>query len=866
MFARIHKNNLRGALENTAPSARDNDAAEQIGELRKRGKYLKYLLKSSVEKILFVDRDGCITYCTNAMLELANVRDFSAIAGKPYQRLYAMFGGESLVRKGEAHFERVKKTLTASTAEAYIDFSGGGASRAYNINVAPMIDDGGAFDGVIATHYDTTEIRDVEADEYTRIMLDATPLACSLWDEGGGLLDCNHEALRMFDLPDKSEYIKYNNRLSPVFQADGSRSDKTLAANERLAFEIGYLRFEWMHITPGGEPLPVEKTFVRVPWKGGYRLAKYSRDLRKLTETRRRAQKADAKSRELEIQMQAALVASEAKSRFLASMSHEIRTPMNAIIGMSDLMRTDNLDITQKVFFEDIRKMSKSLLQIINDVLDFSRIEAGRLEIVPVHFNMTEMFNNICSISRFLAETKGLYFLDSIDPSLPAVVYGDDVRIRQIVFNIINNAIKYTREGKVTFDVRKTVKNDRDYIEFIIKDTGIGIKEDDMPKLFNAFYQVDMAVNHGIVGSGLGLPITKSLVSLMDGEIIIDSTYGLGTEFRVALPLTEGDTNRISDLSADAYITVADGARVLVVDDSQINLKVAAAYLEKHNIRAETALSGPEAIMKTHKKNPPYDLIFMDHMMPEMDGIETTRRIRAMGYAGIPIIALTANAIEGIRDQYIQAGMNDFMSKPIEPNELNKILLRWLPRELIRRNREYPRDGDDSGDGGDSGDSETYAGITGGNNVGGSGVGGGTYATNSGIDGGGENEGRAYIKNPIINFNVGLANALGDRALYYKLLSDFLTDHGLDHRKLKDAINGGMPDEAGRIAHTLKGTAALIGANRLRQIAFSIETLLGEGENGKASKGLDILDLELTETIDTIDQFLPQLKPGAQPR
>jgi len=813
----------------------NDEARDDIRELSKQGKYLKHLLESSPEIIVFADRNANIVYCTDTLLRLAGIGDFSEIYGMPFLKLYTRFIGEDYARRAAERYEFVKKSLKISRYEANIDFAGKGNTRAYNVQVTPMLDEDEQFDGVIIMFYDTTEVRHNEADEYTRIMLDATPLACTLWDENGHFLECNQEALKIFNLSKKSDYIRNQDFLSPIFQPCGARSAVLECEYERRATESGYFTYEWTHLTYTGDSLPVETTIVRVPWKDRYRLAIYARDLRKIAETQRMAQEANQRSVDLEIQMRAALVASEAKSRFLASMSHEIRTPMNAIIGMSDLMRTDNLDATQKSFFDDIKKMSKSLMQIINDVLDFSRIEAGRLEIIPVHFDLMELYNNICSMSRFLADSKGLYFIDSFDPSVPHVVYGDDIRIRQVVVNIINNSIKYTREGEVAFRVGRTHKNGREYIEFSIKDTGIGIKEEDLSKLFNAFYQVDMAVNRGITGSGLGLPISRNLISLMEGDIELKSVYGVGTEFTVTLPLIEGDPALIEDLSHASYITVADGTQVLVVDDSQINLKVAAAYLERHNFQAETALSGPEALIKIHKKDPPYALVFMDHMMPEMDGIETTQKIREMGLRDLPVIALTANAVDGVRDMFINAGMNDFIAKPIDPIELNKVLIRWLPEKLQKNSL--------------CADAQAQA-----------------HAANAQYAGSGPDDFNAYgafKKNQVINFATGQSNAVGDYKLYSKLLSDFLSEHGLDHRKLLDAMNNDNYEEAFRIAHTLKGTAALIGANRLQQVAFSIETLINEGENGKAKKGLSKLDKELTAVVDVLEQLMPKIKNGA---
>jgi CheY-like chemotaxis protein len=376
--------------------------------------------------------------------------------------------------------------------------------------------------------------------------------------------------------------------------------------------------------------------------------------------------------------------ANSAKSRFLASMSHEIRTPMNAIIGMSDLMRVDNLDNLQRRYFADIKKMAKALLQIINDILDFSKIEAGKLELIPSDFNLAELYDNICSMSKFTANAKELEFKSYIDESLPAAVYGDAVRFRQIFTNIANNAIKYTRRGHVSLALERHAQGGREYIKFSVTDTGIGIKQEDMPKLFEVFSQFDVKKNQGIVGTGLGLSITKTLVSMMGGELTVESEYGRGSTFTVFLPLAEGNPENIDRSFELARVMAKDDAAVLVVDDNQINITVALGLLAAHNISGNAAESGEQAIEKVKSKR--YDIIFMDHMMPGMDGIETTKRIRALGgelFARLPIIALTANAVTGARDSFIEGGMNDFISKPVEPAQLNAVLAKWLPPEKV---------------------------------------------------------------------------------------------------------------------------------------------------------------------------------------
>jgi PAS domain S-box-containing protein len=370
--------------------------------------------------------------------------------------------------------------------------------------------------------------------------------------------------------------------------------------------------------------------------------------------------------------------ANQSKSRFLASMSHEIRTPMNAILGMGELMRTDNFDELQKRYFSDIQKMSRTLLEIINDILDFSKIEAGKLELVPVHFSLLALLDHIYSLTSFTIKGQPLEFKIDAAKGLPETLYSDETRWRQIITNLVSNAVKYTRRGYVRVLVDRVCKDGKDYIKIMVTDTGIGIKPEDLPKLFGLFQQFDQEKNKGIVGTGLGLSITKRLVDMMGGEIAVESEYGKGTAFTVLLPLIEGNSAEIQTRQNTPKFIASADAQVLVVDDNATNLTVALGFLETHNIRADTAMSGREALEKLRCKR--YDLIFMDHMMPEMDGVETVKRIRALDeYRETPIIALSANAVRGMGELFINAGMNGFISKPIDGEQLNRVLSRWLP-------------------------------------------------------------------------------------------------------------------------------------------------------------------------------------------
>ena len=373
--------------------------------------------------------------------------------------------------------------------------------------------------------------------------------------------------------------------------------------------------------------------------------------------------------------------ASRAKNDFLAKMSHEIRTPMNAIIGMSELLLNETLNDRQENYVKDINLSSHSLLSIINDILDFSKIESGKMELDPVDYDFDLFNHNLKSMFDFVAHKKELEFILETEGEMPRFLYGDDVRLRQILTNICSNAIKFTNEGYVRMKITVT----DDIISFAIKDSGMGIREEDMGSLFVAFVQADTHKNRNVTGTGLGLTISKTFAEMMGGDITVSSVYGEGTTFTVTVPKILGDEKAV----ADSYKVQterkfrAPKADILVVDDNEMNLKVAKGLLNLFEIDIDTADSGKEALKMVAKKD--YDIVFMDHMMPEMDGIETTQEIRKMGgkYEKMTIIALTANAIQGAREMFLANSFNGFVTKPIEMSEMSHALYDHLPSDKI---------------------------------------------------------------------------------------------------------------------------------------------------------------------------------------
>ncbi len=392
--------------------------------------------------------------------------------------------------------------------------------------------------------------------------------------------------------------------------------------------------------------------------------------------------------------------ANQAKSLFVSNMSHEIRTPMNAIVGLTEVLLRKDWPIEDKKYLLNIKSSGKALLDIINDLLDFSKIEAGKFVITRDTYDIAQMLRDIQVIGDTRIGDKDVKLVMDVDREIPRLLYGDSLRIRQVLINIMNNAIKFTDKGSVTVQVQaKQREGKRVQLDFSVKDTGQGIKKQDLEHLFNAFTQVDLKKNRGKEGTGLGLAISRQLVELMGGTLLVESEYGKGSEFYFTLwegiesEENIGDFGEVKEQAGDAgkdmFTFTLPEATILLVDDNEINREVAQALLEPFEMKIDVVSNGKEALDLVQQNH--YDLVFMDHYMPVMDGVEATRRIRSLEgdyYKNLPILALTADAVQGVKEEFLAAGMNDFVSKPIAMKDITSALTRWIPKNKIVRKDE----------------------------------------------------------------------------------------------------------------------------------------------------------------------------------
>jgi signal transduction histidine kinase/ActR/RegA family two-component response regulator len=561
----------------------------------------------------------------------------------------------------------------------------------------------------------------IEAEKRAKLLLDTSPTSCFLLDEDFNAIDCNQAAVKLFiHQPDKSlsdfgfvkpdstscqwncETCLHNRSITCIsrkrltknawktFCIDDGKDmgavKEWLSKQCRTALQDGANYFEHEHMTLYGERVPCAVTIVPVSYQNKTAFAYYLEDFREAAKMFAEIHKREVAEGE-----------SRAKTRFLARMSHEIRTPMNAVLGIAgfQLRKKGHPSDTEEAFTR-IYNSSSLLLTIINDILDLSKVEAGKLEFVVEEYNVPNCILDTVQLNIMHVGTKKVEFKLAVDGSLPVTLLGDELRIKQILNNLLSNAFKYTKEGTVllTFGFEETVDPGEIFLVMKVSDTGQGMTNEQIDKLFDIeFTRFNIKTNRAIEGSGLGMSITRSLVEMMHGEITVESEPGAGTAFTVRLPQKIKDWQVIGDdeaqnlqnlqISQKTFKEVATPiyeampyGKVLAVDDVDTNLYVVRGILAPYKIAVETVSGGREAVEKIKDGNT-YDIIFMDHMMPDVDGVEATKMIRELGYEE-PIVALTANAFKDIEEMFMNNGFNGFISKPINIEQLHTYIVKFV--------------------------------------------------------------------------------------------------------------------------------------------------------------------------------------------
>lgn len=399
--------------------------------------------------------------------------------------------------------------------------------------------------------------------------------------------------------------------------------------------------------------------------------------------------------KELELSEERANSANQAKSDFLSNMSHEMRTPINAISGMNEMILRECSDPAIKEYAANVKMASNALLSLVNDILDISKIESGKMEIVKSQYELGILIKDCYNLIKDRADSKNLELEIRVDENLPNNLCGDVVHIRQILINLLTNAVKYTSKGSIILSVNGQVEDGYVLFRFDVEDTGMGIKKEGLSEIFDAFQRMDLKKNRNIEGTGLGLSITKQLVELMEGSISVESEYGKGSKFSVELRQEMVNDQPIGNINKKYFMKVEDASeykrlfeapdcKVLVVDDNKMNILVFTKLLEATKLQIESAESGYKCLEMT--KSNTYDIIFLDHMMPEMDGIETLHVMRDKKYISddLPVIMLTASAVAGMREKFLEEGFTDYISKPINYNKLEELLVKYLPKDKLR--------------------------------------------------------------------------------------------------------------------------------------------------------------------------------------
>lgn len=554
----------------------------------------------------------------------------------------------------------------------------------------------------------------------------------------------------------------------------------------------------------------------------------------RIEEMREEEQKQAYEAQVLKFEKESADAANRAKSEFLAQMSHEIRTPINAVIGMDEMILRQTEDPDIKEYALDIKSASKTLLSLVNGVLDFSKIESGKMEIVPVNYSTENLINDLVNMISDRAEKKGLVLDLEIDENLPRGLFGDDVRLKQVIINLLTNAVKYTKQGTVTLTMKRgELKDDKCSLYVSVKDTGIGIKEEDKERMFQSFQRLDERRNRNIEGTGLGMPIVQGILNMMGSSIDVRSEYGVGSEFSFsveqglvdATPIGEYHTHHVEAQEEakreSLHVLKAD---ILVVDDNEMNLKVAKGLLKRINVTPDLAGDGREAVEMIGNKH--YDIVLMDHMMPVMDGIEALKLIKERNLIdnSTKVIALTANAIAGAKEMYLAEGFNDYLSKPIVPETLDDMIAKYLPSEnyrygdLMEKKTEAPSD---------------------------------------------ESEMLSKLRSNGFNVDAALTYCMNDEEFLKELLVSFIDSEDEKTEAISSNYKERNWDDYSTYVHALKSSSRTIGADKLSDMAWAQENASRVRDEAVVDGGYENMMSEYRRIVKILKSILGENEDGS---
>ncbi|MCL2222439.1 MAG: ATP-binding protein [Oscillospiraceae bacterium] len=644
-----------------------------------------------------------------------------------------------------------------------------------------------------------------DAHELNQAIIDSAPFVIGLFGDDTNLFFANAQTKKFFNVDDPREIVDNLYDFSPEFQPCGTPSPEKAVMYAEKAYKEGYVRFEWMHQLKNGEQLPAECIYTRVQRKGKNMILCYTLDLREIKKAMMERQRSEA-----------AEESNRAKSRFLARMSHEIRTPITAVLGISEIqLRSSALPEHMEEVFVKIYDSARTLLNLVNDILDLSRIESGKMPLVEQEYGVETLVNDAAEMHTVYLEHKDISFTMNADERLPALLIGDSLRIRQVINNLLNNALKYTEHGTVSLSLGfREEQSGYITLAITVEDTGYGMTEEQLDAIrTNEYTRFHEKKYRFTDGTGLGIPIVHSLVEMMGGQIDYESMVGKGTSVYVRIPQKTCGADVLGKEVAARINSLESGNRyamekfkfspepmpygkVLVVDDVEANLFVAQGLLAFYELSVDSCNSGREAIEKIARGNV-YDIVFMDYLMPELTGTEAMQMLRKSGY-NRPIVALTANALVGQPEEFIAKGFDDFVSKPIQTPQLNDVLIKFIrnryPPEVVAEAKTRSKGHHRAGE----------------------------------ID--------AFVS------SVGVAE---------KLRREFMLSSKGFFADILQALETNDIKTAHRIAHTIKGSAGLIGEDSLAQIAKDLEASLSEG-NKPTDADLSALGSELTRVLEKI--------------